>query len=157
MSNERFVNRCAIGKRAWTSRLPREEEGLQAPCSVSTIPDIFCFVYTCKRASCWFCVLCVDLRRDFQKKRDVIKDLKRKVLERNPDEFYFNMTRTHMKDGSHQLRNPFKDYTEDEIKLMKSQDKNYIKMHHQIELKVDTRRDKHQCCLSKTNTTQNKC
>ena len=35
--------------------------------------------------------------RDFQKKRDVILNLKRKVLERNPDEFYFNMTKTQMK------------------------------------------------------------
>ncbi|CAF0709442.1 unnamed protein product [Brachionus calyciflorus] len=72
---------------------------------------------------------------DYQKKRDVIVNLKRKALEKNPDEFYFNMTRTEMKDGSHQLRNPYKDYTEDEIKLMKSQDKNYIKFKHQIELK----------------------
>ena len=35
----------------------------------------------------------------------------------------------------HQLRNPFKDYTEDELKLLKSQDKNYIKFRQQMELK----------------------
>lgn len=34
---------------------------------------------------------------DFQKKRDVIKDLKRKALEKNPDEFYFNMAKTQFK------------------------------------------------------------
>ena len=72
---------------------------------------------------------------DYQKKRNLIVDLKRKAQERNPDEFYFNMTKTQLKDGVHSLRNPFKDYTEDELKLMKSQDKNYIKMHYQMEMK----------------------
>jgi U3 small nucleolar RNA-associated protein 11 len=98
--------------------------------------------------------------RDFQKKRETIVDLKRKALERNPDEFYFNMTKTQFKvwyenlitipnltqliktlqkkkDGSHKLRNPFKEYTEDELKLMKSQDKNYIKFNYQMEMKVN--------------------
>jgi hypothetical protein len=41
-----------------------------------------------------------------------------------------------MKEGVHELRNASKDYTEDELKLMKTQDKNYIKMRHQIEMKV---------------------
>ena len=46
------------------------------------------------------------------------------------------MAKTHIKVGAHRLRNPISEFTEDEIKLMKSQDKNYIKMHQQIELKV---------------------
>jgi hypothetical protein len=46
------------------------------------------------------------------------------------------MKNTEMKGGSHQLKKPNVDFTEDEIKLMKSQDINYIKMHHQMELKV---------------------
>lgn len=102
--------------------------------------------------------------RDFQAKRDLLINLKRKILEKNPDEFYFNMTKTQIKvqstsqaykalklsyflnsnglfqfnkDGVHKLRNPFVDFTEDEIKLMKSQDKNYIKFHQQMELKVN--------------------
>jgi len=32
--------------------------------------------------------------RDFQKKKDSLKLLKRKALDRNPDEFYFNMVKT---------------------------------------------------------------
>ncbi len=83
-------------------------------------------------------IFVVDFR-DFQKKRETVIDLKRKALERNPDEFYFNMTKTQFKDGSHKLRNPFKDYTEDELKLMKSQDKNYIKLNYQMEMKVYTK------------------
>lgn len=32
--------------------------------------------------------------RDFQRKQNTIKRLKRKALNRNPDEFYFNMVKT---------------------------------------------------------------
>jgi hypothetical protein len=40
-------------------------------------------------------------------------------------------------DGVHKLRNPFVEFTEDELKLMKTQDKNYIKFHQQMESKVN--------------------
>ena len=96
---------------------------------------------------------------DFQAKRDLLINLKRKILEKNPDEFYFNMAKTqikvlkirkniinskhivylciHFQDGVHKLRNPFVEFTEDELKLMKTQDKNYIKFHQQMESKVN--------------------
>jgi hypothetical protein len=48
----------------------------------------------------WFLIISFffqQTKSDFQKKRDVIKDLKRKALERNPDEFYFNMAKTQFK------------------------------------------------------------
>ena len=63
-------------------------------------------------------------------------NLKKKILDKNPDEFYFNMAKTEIKDGAHRLRKQNQEYTEDEIRLMKSQDKNYIKMHQQMEFKV---------------------
>jgi len=72
---------------------------------------------------------------DYQRKREQIKNVKRKIQERNPDEFYFNMVNTKLEDGMHQLKNKYQQFTEDEIKLMKSQDKNYIRMHQQIERK----------------------
>ena len=43
----------------------------------------------------------------------------------------------HFQDGVHKLRNPFVEFTEDELKLMKTQDKNYIKFHQQMESKVN--------------------
>lgn len=46
------------------------------------------------------------------------------------------MAKTEIKDGAHRLRKQNQEYTEDEIRLMKSQDKNYIKMHQQMEFKV---------------------
>lgn len=63
-------------------------------------------------------------------------NLKKKILDKNPDEFYFNMAKTEIKDGAHRLRKQNQEFTEDEIRLMKSQDKNYIKMHQQMEFKV---------------------
>jgi hypothetical protein len=39
----------------------------------------------------------IYLFRDFQKKRDLVKNVKRKIQERNPDEFYFNMVNTEIK------------------------------------------------------------
>lgn len=42
-----------------------------------------------------------------------------------------------IKDGVHQLRDPLKEYTQEELMLMKTQDKNYIKMRHQIEMNVN--------------------
>ena len=46
------------------------------------------------------------------------------------------MAKTHLKDGVHKLRKQNEEFTEDEIRLMKTQDKNYIKMHQQMEFKV---------------------
>lgn len=57
-------------------------------------------------------------------------------MDKNPDEFYFNMVNTHVKDDIHQLKNKYQEFTEEEIKLMKSQDKNYIRLHQQMERKV---------------------
>lgn len=43
--------------------------------------------------------------RDYQKKHETLKHLKRKAQEKNPDEFYFNMTRTEMKVRAIRVRN----------------------------------------------------
>lgn len=37
------------------------------------------------------------LNRDYQQKRDALQIVKRKIQERNPDEFYFNMVNTEIK------------------------------------------------------------
>jgi hypothetical protein len=46
------------------------------------------------------------------------------------------MVNTQVKDNIHQLKNKYQEFTDDEIKLMKSQDKNYIRLHQQMERKV---------------------
>ena len=61
--------------------------------------------------------------KDFHKKEDAIKVLKRKAAERNPDEFYFAMEKKKTRDGVHEERTTEQNkYTEEELKLMKTQD-----------------------------------
>ncbi|XP_052826244.1 probable U3 small nucleolar RNA-associated protein 11 isoform X2 [Octopus bimaculoides] len=64
-----------------------------------------------------------------QRRKGVIKSLKVKALNRNPDEFYFNMVRNKKVDGIHQPRESAeKVHTEDQVKLMLSRDLKYIRM-----------------------------
>ncbi|GAB1603722.1 probable U3 small nucleolar RNA-associated protein 11 [Argonauta hians] len=64
-----------------------------------------------------------------QRRKGVLKSLKVKALNRNPDEFYFNMVRNQKVDGVHQPRESAKKvYTEDQLKLMCSRDLRYIRM-----------------------------
>lgn len=65
--------------------------------------------------------------KDFHKKKTTIKNLKKKAYEKNPDEFYFGMINNKLQDGVHvKKRESSKKYTDDEIKLMKTQDVNYL-------------------------------
>ena len=41
--------------------------------------------------------------QDYHRKVGKIKNLKRKAAERNPDEFYYGMLKSHTKNGVHQV------------------------------------------------------
>lgn len=72
--------------------------------------------------------------RDFHKKERAIKTLRRKAEERNPDEFYFAMERSRTKDGVHIATTAEANaYTQDELRLMKTQDVGYLTMKTQSE------------------------
>ncbi|XP_061193352.1 probable U3 small nucleolar RNA-associated protein 11 [Saccostrea echinata] len=72
---------------------------------------------------------------DFQRKQNTLKVLKRKALNRNPDEFYFNMVKTQKVDGIHQEKEETEPiHTEAELKLMFSQDQRYVTMKRTSEL-----------------------
>ncbi|CAH1799025.1 unnamed protein product [Owenia fusiformis] len=72
---------------------------------------------------------------DYQKKQRTIKALKRKALDKNPDEFYFKMIRTQLKDGVHEAEDTTPVYTDDQLKMMQSQDLKYVNHKRQIEMK----------------------
>lgn len=72
---------------------------------------------------------------DFQKKQKTLKLLTQKALDRNPDEFYFNMVKTVKKEGVHQLKDDKEVYTKDQKKLMFTQDQRYVNMKRSSELK----------------------
>eukprot|EP00798_Chlamydomonas_sp_ICE-L_P010014 gene10014-7900_t len=72
--------------------------------------------------------------KDFHKKEDAIKILRQKAEERNPDEFYFAMEKARTKDGVHQATtNEANKYSQDELRLMKTQDVKYITHKERVE------------------------
>lgn len=73
--------------------------------------------------------------KDFHRKEKTIKTLKKKAFEKNPDEFYFQMIRSKTKEGVHIKERDHKIYTNDQIKLLKTQDLNYINLKRGVELK----------------------
>lgn len=73
---------------------------------------------------------------DHHRKAKTLKLLKQKALDKNPDEFYFNMVNTVKKDGVHERREKTEpEHTEAQLKLMFSQDLKYVNMKRSTELK----------------------
>ncbi|GFR47495.1 hypothetical protein Agub_g9224 [Astrephomene gubernaculifera] len=71
----------------------------------------------------------VERAKNFHKKEKVLKTLKRKAEERNPDEFYFAMEKARTKEGVHDGRlTQANKYTQQELRLMKTQDVKYLSM-----------------------------
>ncbi|KAK8322525.1 hypothetical protein V6Z12_A12G172500 [Gossypium hirsutum] len=61
----------------------------------------------------------------FHKKEEMLRKLKEKAAFRNPDEFYFQMTKTRTVDGVHKPESKANKYTQEELMLMKIQDIGY--------------------------------
>ncbi|CAM5167468.1 unnamed protein product [Eretmochelys imbricata] len=72
---------------------------------------------------------------DYHKKQNVLKALRKKALEKNPDEFYFKMTRVHLQDGVHVIKQPKEEVTQEQLKVMRTQDLKYIEMKRVAEAK----------------------
>lgn len=64
--------------------------------------------------------------QDFHRKENAIKKLKEKAATRNPDEFYFKMINTKTVDGVHRPETIAKEYSQEELLLMKTQDIGYV-------------------------------
>ncbi|KAG9492905.1 hypothetical protein GDO78_001064 [Eleutherodactylus coqui] len=65
---------------------------------------------------------------DYQKKKRTLDALRRKALERNPDEFYFKMISTKLQDGVHVLKQEPEVVTDEQLKVMRTQDIKYVEM-----------------------------
>ncbi|GAQ88086.1 U3 small nucleolar RNA-associated protein 11 [Klebsormidium nitens] len=65
--------------------------------------------------------------RDYHKKEEAIRVLKEKAASRNPDEFYFKMQNSQTVGGIHIGRKDEKNkYTQEQLRLMKTQDIGYV-------------------------------
>lgn len=66
----------------------------------------------------------------------MIKRLRKKAFDKNPDEFHFHMLNSHMENGKHlEHRDDDDEYTADQLALMLTQDAAYIQMKRSVELK----------------------
>lgn len=72
---------------------------------------------------------------DYKKKKSYIKNLKLKALERNPDEFYFNMNNAKVENGHHRDTTIVASRSLDvnQAKVFKTQDLGYLNMKNSIE------------------------
>ncbi|KAF8578992.1 u3 small nucleolar RNA-associated protein 11 [Ramaria rubella] len=77
----------------------------------------------------------VKRARDFHSKQDRIKRLKEKAAERNKDEFYFGMHKDKTEGGVHVKDRGNRSLPTDMVKVLKSQDANYIRTVRQAGLK----------------------
>lgn len=67
----------------------------------------------------------VERAQDYKKKKKVLTTLRKKADERNPDEFYYHMYNSKIKDGKHAEINS-KDLTPEVLHLLQSQDLGYL-------------------------------
>mmetsp|Transcript_5146 Transcript_5146/g.12305 ORF Transcript_5146/g.12305 Transcript_5146/m.12305 type:complete len:283 (+) Transcript_5146:102-950(+) len=72
---------------------------------------------------------------DYHRKQDRIKTMRTKASMRNPDEFYFGMHHSQVKDGHHKSTTDYRDVPPEMVQLMKDQDLSYFRMQKQKDAK----------------------
>ncbi|XP_062393789.1 probable U3 small nucleolar RNA-associated protein 11 [Sardina pilchardus] len=66
---------------------------------------------------------------DYHKKQNTLNALRKKALDKNPDEFYFKMINSQLKDGVHeQKKSTEEEMTDEQKKVMRTQDMKYVEM-----------------------------
>ncbi|XP_010883669.2 probable U3 small nucleolar RNA-associated protein 11 [Esox lucius] len=75
---------------------------------------------------------------DYAKKQNTLTALRKKALDKNPDEFYFKMVRSQLKDGEHvanKAKGAEETTTQEERKLMRTKDLRYVELKRVAEAK----------------------
>ncbi|KAM9353763.1 putative U3 small nucleolar RNA-associated protein 11 [Symphorus nematophorus] len=74
---------------------------------------------------------------DYHKKQNTLAALRKKALEKNKDEFYFNMISSQLQDGVHVAKKAKEEVevTEEQKKVMRTQDIKYVEMKRVAEAK----------------------
>ncbi|XP_060800613.1 probable U3 small nucleolar RNA-associated protein 11 [Amyelois transitella] len=70
---------------------------------------------------------------DYHEKGETLKLLRKRTLDRNPDEFYFHMVNSRVKNGVHHEITKEEEDTPEQLKLMHTQDIKYVNMKRTIE------------------------
>lgn len=94
---------------------------------------------------------------DYHKKQNTLAALRKKALEKNPDEFYFKMINSQLKDGEHVAKkSSSSEMTEEQKKMMQAQDIKYIEMKRVAEAKKIERLKAELHLLEADNKPKNK-
>jgi U3 small nucleolar RNA-associated protein 11 len=72
---------------------------------------------------------------DYHRKEDRIQSMRTKASMKNPDEFYFGMHNSEVKDGQHKSNTDDRDVPPEMIQLMKDQDLSFFRMQKQRDAK----------------------
>lgn len=93
---------------------------------------------------------------DFNRKRAILRKLKLKAENKSPNEFYFHMINSKIIDGVHKEKKKLEKHTPEQIKLMESQDLNYIRFRKTMELKKIDRLHSELHLIDTANNIENK-
>ncbi|CAH0397399.1 unnamed protein product [Chilo suppressalis] len=80
---------------------------------------------------------------DYHEKGQTLKLLRKRTLDKNPDEFYYHMINSRVKGGIHHELEKDDEYTPEQVKLMQTQDIKYINMKRTIESRRINRLQSH--------------
>ncbi|XP_067002656.1 probable U3 small nucleolar RNA-associated protein 11 [Anabrus simplex] len=94
--------------------------------------------------------------KDRHEKEATLKLLKKRALNRNPDEFYFHMINSRVKDGVHHELDKEDEHTPEQIQLMQTQDLKYIATKRKMESNKINRLQAQLHLIDVANNTENK-
>uniref|UniRef100_A0A182QRQ8 U3 small nucleolar RNA-associated protein 11 n=1 Tax=Anopheles farauti TaxID=69004 RepID=A0A182QRQ8_9DIPT len=94
--------------------------------------------------------------KDRNEKEATLKTLRKRALNKNPDEFYHHMLNSKIEKGEHHEQDKGDDFTKDQIKLMQTQDFKYITMKRTMEANKITRLQGQLHMTDAVNETPNK-
>ncbi|XP_012280199.1 probable U3 small nucleolar RNA-associated protein 11 [Orussus abietinus] len=94
--------------------------------------------------------------KDCHEKGAAVKLLRKRALNKNPDEFYFHMINSKIQKGIHREKQKNEEHTPEQIKLMETQDLKYILFKRNIESKKVEKMQSVLHALDAANETKNK-
>lgn len=94
--------------------------------------------------------------QDRAEKQETIKLLRKRALNKNPDEFYHHMINSKIQNDQHHEKEKDEELTEEQMKLMETQDKRYIRMKRTIEFNKIKRLQSHLHLTDVADRTSNK-